>query len=225
MQVVREDSYLSVLVFERSANAGALVEELGRQMGRKWSKFAVTGQEDSVLSGYAAAAVTFAGVNPQGVVAVLRLNGVVAEGTGYVVVIGCPKADLAKTQGALTEVEKSFRVLSTTQAANPIARQTLGLDSTDLSEDDASTYGLKEPAGALVVRLEQHGAAAQAGIALHDLIVAADHQIIDSSAALQQRTQSHKPGDVMELEFLRLSGDGAVQQKTCKVVLGATPSK
>jgi len=221
VQVVRGDAYVSVLIFEHVSDAGTLVEDLGRNMVKKWRRFELAGREDSMLSGNRAAVITFSGVNPQGAEAILRLSGVVSDGSGYVLVTGSPKADLPKVQDTLTQIEASFSLLQSRSSTRTSGAPTLGIEVADLDGDDASAYGTKEPTGALVVDIRAQRPGASAGLALHDLIVSADRQAIDSAATLEQLIRSHKPGDTMELEFLRLSADGTrVERQTCKVTVG-----
>ncbi len=223
VQVVRGDSYLSVLVFEHTSDVSALVAVLGQKMGNKWQRFQTVGQGKSTLAGFEASTASFSGQNPRGVDSVLKLAGLVSNHTAYVLVIGATKTDLPKVQDTLTQIEHSFSLLGTGKPAPEEPTPTLGMEVTDLSSEDAAGYGLSGASGALVVNLDANGPAQQAGVDLHDVVVTAGGQNIDSAAMLQQVVQSHKPSDSLQLEILRVTENGKVEHKTLRATLAAAP--
>ncbi|MBZ5599576.1 MAG: PDZ domain-containing protein [Acidobacteriia bacterium] len=223
VQIVRGDSYASVLIFDHTPDVDALVEELGQKMGKKWNRFESLGHAESTLAGLQARAISFSGENAQGLPAMLKLSGVSVNHTAYVLVIGATKNELPKTQETLAQIEHSFTLLAGEKPAAEEPNPSLGLEVTDLGSDDAAGFGLRDTSGALVVSMAENGPAQQAGVLLHDLIVTAGGQNIDSAAMLQQVLKSHKSGDVIELEILRLAENTKVEHITLKATLTALP--
>ena len=224
LQIVRGDSYASLLVFAHTADAAALAEELGQKMGKKWRSFALQGRGESSLAGLRATRLSFSGENAQGVPAVLQLSAVVSNGAAYVLVTGALKAELPKAEKTLGEIQASFSLLQAAKPPPDAPTPTLGLETTDLTPDDAAGFGLSDTSGALVVSLVDGGPAEQAGVLLHDLIVSASGQNIDSAAMLQQVIKSHKPGDRFEMEILRLAENAKLEHVTLEVTMGSTPN-
>ncbi|HVO80003.1 MAG TPA: PDZ domain-containing protein [Terriglobales bacterium] len=221
VQIVRGDCYASVLLFDHNADPDALIEQLGQNMGKKWKHFERVGRGESTLAGLRASTLSFSGENAQGLEAVLTLTGVSVNDTAYVLVTGAPKSELPKVQATLAQIEHSFGLLATPRPTDE-PKPTLGLEVADLAAEDASNYGLNNPSGALVVSLAQDGPAQQAGVELHDLIVSAGGQDIDSPAMLHQVISAHKPGEVLELEILRLAENLKLQSLSLKAKLAAT---
>jgi hypothetical protein len=219
-QIVRGDSYASVLVFARTSDAAALVEELGQKMGKKWRRFELQGRGESSLAGLKATTVSFSGENAQGVPAVLQLSGVASNGTAYIFVTGAPKSELSKVQDTLAQIEHSFSLLQAATPAPEESTPSLGLEVTDLTAEDAAGFGLSETSGVLVVSVAGNGPAEQAGVLLHDLIVSVGGQNIDSAAMLQQVIKAHKAGDVLELSVLRLRENAEVEHLTVQARVG-----
>lgn len=223
VQIVRGDSYVSVLLFAHNPDAAALVDDLGQKMGKKWKRFESLGHEESTLAGLKATTVSFSGENAQGLLALLKLSGVSSNNTTYVLVTGAPKSELPKVQDTLVQIEASFTLLQAEKPAPGEPSPTLGLEVTDLTSDDAAGFGLSDISGALVVSLAENGPAQQAGVLLHDLIVNAAGQNIDSAAMFQQVIKSHKSGDVLDLEILRLTENARAEHSTLKVTVGTEP--
>jgi PDZ domain len=224
LQIVRGDAYASVLLFDHTSDVSALLDQLSQNMGKKWKRFESLGRGESTLAGQKASTASFSGENPQGHPSILQLSAVSSNNTAYVLVIGAPKSDLAKVQDTLTQIERSFSLLGTGKPAPEEPNPSLGLEATDLTSEDAAGYGLSNTSGALVVSLADNGPAQKAGVQLHDLIIAAAGQNIDSAAMLQQMIRSHKAGDLLDLEVLRLEENGKVERKTLKATLAAAPT-
>jgi len=223
VQIVRGDAYASVLIFEHVSDAASLVENLSEQMGKKWRRFEPAGHGEATLAGQKASAISISGANAQGVEAILRLVGTTSGDRGYVFVTGCPKSELPRVQETLRHVEASFTLLETRQlTAEEPEKTTLGMEVTDLAAADATVYGLSDPSGALVIQLLENGPAQHAGVELHDVVVTADGQNIDSAAMLQQVLKSHHVGELLELELLQVGEDGKVTRRTVRVKIGST---
>jgi hypothetical protein len=218
VQVVREDSYVSVIVFDHSNDARETIDTLSQNIGKKWRNFQSAGTGEATLSGCPAEMATFSGTNPQGIDAVLQLQCVVSGNTAYVVVISAPKSQFA--QESLADIVSSFTLLG----GAPVSRDekpTLGVELTDLSADDATLYGLGEPSGALVINLAENGPAQLAGVKLHDVVIAANGQAIDSAASLEQAVTTRKPGDELILEVVRIGEDGKRVRETLRARIGS----
>jgi hypothetical protein len=221
VQIVRGDAYASLLLFDHTSDVSALLDQLGENMGKKWRRFEPLGRGESTLAGQKASTASFSGENAQGQQAMLQLSAVSSNNTAYVLVIGAPKSDLPKVQDTLTQIERSFSLLGTGKPAGEEPTPSLGLEVTDLTSEDAAGYGLSDTSGALVVSIADNGPAQQAGVQLHDLIVTAGGRNIDSAAMLQQVIRSHKSGDLLDLEILRLEENGKVEHKTLQATLAA----
>jgi hypothetical protein len=223
VQIVRGDSYASVVIYPQTSDIRSLMENLQSDIGRKWHSFQAVNKGDAMLGGAHGVGASFSGTNPQGKAAVLKMIGVVSNDTAYVFITGSTKDELPKTRDALLEIERSFTLLAVkSDAANSPTGADLGLEVTDLTAEDATTYKLKQPQGALVIELADNGSAQRAGVQLHDVVIRAGGDKIDDAAALQQTIKSHKPGDELELEVLRLRSDGSVEHQTLKAVLGVS---
>jgi S1-C subfamily serine protease len=217
VQISREDAYVSVIVFDHANDARETVDTLGQNIGRKWKNFQSVGNSSDTLSGRPAEIATFSGTNSQGTDAVLQLQCVLAGDTAYVLVVSAPKPQFP--QKALADIVRSFTLLGGSPATR-VEKPTLGADLTDLSVDDAASYGLSEPAGALVLNLAENGPAQKVGLKLHDLILTANGQAIDSAASLEQVITTHRAGDELMLEIVRIGEDDKPAKQTVKVKLG-----
>jgi hypothetical protein len=224
VQIVRGDCYVSVLVFRHTSDTAGLLDQLAQSMGRKWKRFRSLRRGETTLAGLKAATASFSGENPQGVAALLQLTGVNSSGTAYILVTGATETDLPEAQTTLAKIEHSFSLFAAEVPAPVSPGPTLGVEVADLASDDALGFGLSNPSGALVVRIAPAGPAQQAGIRLHDLIVTAASQDIDSAAMLQQIIEAHKPGDQIALGILRPNDQGKVEHLSLSAVLTATPA-
>jgi len=223
VQIVRGDAYVSVMIFEHSSNAAALLEDLSGRLGKKWQRFTRTERGSSALSGMLAEAALFDGVNSQDVSAVLKVQCVVVDDVGYVLVTGYPAAQSPTVKEILTRIERSFTLLkSTTESAKSAVEPTIGVEVTDLTPEDAAFYHLDHTSGVLVVQVDESGPAAQAGLQLHDVILSIDGNSLESPPMLERVIASHRPGDVIELHIYRMKSDEKAERQTIKVTVGKT---
>jgi hypothetical protein len=222
VQVVRGDSYASVMVFEHVSDAASMIDGLQAQIGKKWQRFEVTAHSQSLLGGQKAASLSAAGVNPAGQEASLKLTGVISGDVALALITGFTKAE-AKTAGTLAEIESSFQLLADRNPATAHSEPTLGIEVTEVSAEDARTYKLDEPKGVLVLRITEGGSAQKAGVKLYDLVIEADGQSIDSAATLQQIVRTHKVDDVLALQILRVGEDNRIQHAAVGVTLEPAP--
>ncbi|HMM76118.1 MAG TPA: DegQ family serine endoprotease [Gammaproteobacteria bacterium] len=100
-----------------------------------------------------------------------------------------------------------------------VTRGRLGVGVQSLNQDLAQSFGLDSPHGALVSQVEDGTPAARAGLRTGDVILGFDGERVEDSAMLSRLVAAKKPGDRVEVEFLR---DGKRQH--LDVALGAVPS-
>ncbi|MGE3772911.1 MAG: DegQ family serine endoprotease [Gammaproteobacteria bacterium] len=100
-----------------------------------------------------------------------------------------------------------------------VTRGRLGVGVQSLNQDLAQSFGLDAPQGALVSQVEDGTPAARAGLRTGDVILGFDGARIEDSAMLSRLVAAKKPGDRVQVEFLR---DGKRQH--LDVALGAVPA-
>lgn len=226
VQIVRGDDYASVMIFEHSSDAKAVIEDLASHIGKKWRRFEMIKSGNSTLGGLPSVFESFSGVNPQGAEAGLKLECIVADSVSYVLVSGYPLKDASKVQESLNQIERSFELLQHRAGPAPApSAPTIGVEATDLTPDDATMYHLDHPAGALVIDLDNSGPGAKGGVQLHDVILSVDGNVVDGAAMLQRVIASHKAGDVIEVEVCRMEDESKVVSKKLKLTLGANARK
>jgi S1-C subfamily serine protease len=218
--VVSGDAYVSVIVFDNTRDASELLRSFTPTIGQRWIHFASLGEGKASLAGLPAVTETFTGVNSQGVHTALQVQSVVRDGTGFVVVIGYPGEEAEKFRPQLAEIVRSF-ALSATAPQGKSDAPDLGVVTTDLSADETGSYGIQEPAGALVLQIRSDGPGERAGLKLHDLILGAGDEKVDSAASLEQILAGHRAGDKLALKLIRLGEDGKPVWLNPTVVLGA----
>ncbi|MGD0641259.1 MAG: PDZ domain-containing protein, partial [Roseiarcus sp.] len=97
-----------------------------------------------------------------------------------------------------------------------VQRGYLGVMIQPVSQDIADGLGLKAPGGALVDKTEPGTPAAEAGLKSGDVITQLNGQSIKDAADLTRHVASLKPGDKVELTFLR-----GGEEKTVSLSLAA----
>jgi 2-alkenal reductase len=111
------------------------------------------------------------------------------------------------------------RIVQTLITSGSVAYPYLGAQLVELTPDVASQYNLPVQYGAYIARVEQGGAAQQAGIQKGDIITAIGGQKIDSQNSFAELLFSHKPGDQVDVTLQR---NGQEQHVT--VTLGQRPN-
>ena len=94
----------------------------------------------------------------------------------------------------------------------------LGVETTDLSPEDAERFGLPVESGAIVEQVEPGSGADAAGVRRGDIIVRLGNDPIDSAGDLFGALRDYQPGDTVELTVVR---DG--EELTLDVTLGERP--
>ncbi len=125
-------------------------------------------------------------------------NGEVAQNLGFAIAVNTikPIVDQLRTGNA----SKAF----------------LGVSSEDMTAAIAQRYGISVTTGAIIVEVQAGSAAATAGIQPQDVIVRFGTKTIASAGDLVAAVRGVKPGDKVEIEWVR--GD---QHMTATVTLGS----
>jgi serine protease Do len=107
-------------------------------------------------------------------------------------------------------------VVNALEHGGVVSRGYLGVMIQPVSQDIAESVGLKTAAGAIVDQVTPGTPAAEAGLKPGDVITKLDGQPIKDASDLTRRIGSFKPGDKVELTYLR---DGA--DKTASITLAS----
>src|SRR5438093_1880132 len=124
---------------------------------------------------------------------VIGINSAIASETGFYAGYGFAiPINLART--VMDQLVKSGHV----------ERAVMGIGIVDADENDAAAVGLKQITGVVVKSYtDDNSPAKKAGIQLGDVIVALDGESIDNTPQLQQKVAFKKPGETVEITFLR----------------------
>ncbi len=125
------------------------------------------------------------------------INAAIASGTGY----------YAGYSFAIP-VNIAKKVVTDLVQYGEIQRAFIGVQISDLDAESAEKIGLEAIQGVYIARVEEQGAAFEAGIEDGDVIVAIDNQAVNSSSELLGFIGQHRPGDVVSL---RINRDGSLQ--------------
>ena len=107
-------------------------------------------------------------------------------------------------------------VVDALQHGGVVSRGYLGVMIQPVSQDIADSVGLKDAAGAIVDQVTPGTPAAEAGLRPGDVITKLNGQPVKDAGDLTRRIGSFKPGDKVELNYLR---DGA--DKTASITLAS----
>lgn len=106
-----------------------------------------------------------------------------------------------------------------------VQRGRLGVMIQDLTPDLADALGVEAQTGAIVSSVEPDTPADEAGLAAGDVIVAVNGEIVEGSADLRQKIGLRRPGDEVEISYIRDGerravavelGDSGGQQMTAR---------
>lgn len=84
-----------------------------------------------------------------------------------------------------------------------VQRGLLGVNITDVSAEIAKNENLKEIKGVYLTGVVDDGAAKAAGLAEKDVIIAINGQSVETTADLQEKVNRFRPGDKVEVTYLR----------------------
>src|SRR5213596_485110 len=124
---------------------------------------------------------------------VIGINSAIASGTGFYAGYGFAiPINLART--VMDQLVKSGHV----------ERAVIGIQIRDANPEDADAVGLKQISGVVVNSYTgDDSPAKKAGIQPGDVIIALDGQPVDNTPQLQQRVGFKKPGEAVDVTFLR----------------------
>ena len=95
-----------------------------------------------------------------------------------------------------------------------VQRGRLGVVIQSLTPDVAEALGIDARAGAVISSVEPGTPADEAGLRVGDVVIAVNGEAVDNSADLRQKIGLHRPGDEVEITYLR---DG--KERSARVVL------
>ena len=84
-----------------------------------------------------------------------------------------------------------------------VQRGLMGVNITDVTDEIAKDENLKEIKGVYLTGVVEDGAAKAAGLAEKDVIIAINGQPVESTADLQEKINRYRPGDKVEVTYLR----------------------
>ncbi len=98
----------------------------------------------------------------------------------------------------------------------------LGIQGTDVSEQDAALYGM--PVGVFVYKVVEDGAASQSDLREKDIITKIDSQSIRSMEELKNMLTYYESGTTVTMTVMRLE-NGQYAEKQIEIVLGSKPKE
>src|SRR6266704_1463411 len=140
---------------------------------------------------------------------VIGINSAIASETG-----------LSAGYGFAIPINLARTVMDQLVKTGHVERAVMGIGIRDADQEDAQAVGLSTIKGVLVRSYTgDDSPAKRAGLQQGDVIVAVEGQPVQSVPQLQQRVAFKKPGDVVQVTFVRNRG----QQQTLPVRLAAPP--
>ena len=100
-------------------------------------------------------------------------------------------------------VDVAGKVMDQLVQHGKVTRGRIGVTIQEMSQSLAESFGMKQPAGALVSTVDKAGPAAKAGIETGDVIIKVDGQAIKNSAELPVAIADIKPGATAKIEVWR----------------------
>ena len=97
-------------------------------------------------------------------------------------------------------------VESAAGGAHVSQRPWLGVRVSAVTADVAKSLGRDRPEGVLIADIYPSGPAARGGLQVGDLILTLDGQPVNDQASLNYLTSTHRPGDVVAIQFVRSGG-------------------
>ncbi|WP_024303515.1 DegQ family serine endoprotease [Pseudogulbenkiania sp. MAI-1] len=116
-------------------------------------------------------------------------------------------------------IDIAVNVAEQIKAKGKVSRGQLGVHIQEVSQELAQSFGLKQPNGALVVRIEPNGPAAKAGLQVGDIILHLNGKLVENSKDLPILVGGLQPGAKIKLGVWRKG-----TEKDVSVVLGELAS-
>jgi serine protease Do len=123
-------------------------------------------------------------------------------------VVGMNAMILSQTGGFMgisfaIPIDIAMAVANELRETGKVTRGRIGVQVQELTVDLATSFGLKEPEGALVAAIEPKAPAQKAGIQAGDVILSVEGKPIESSADLARIVANTKPGATITAEVWR----------------------
>jgi serine protease Do len=122
--------------------------------------------------------------------------------------------------GFAIPINMAADILDQLKETGRVERGWLGVYIQEVTPELAEAYGLDEPAGTLVSRVEEDSPAEEAGLQHGDIIISLDGKKVANQRMLSRMVAKIRPKSRVELEVIR---DG--KRKTLDVVIGRRPSE
>lgn len=100
-------------------------------------------------------------------------------------------------------IDLAMDIAKQLRASGKVTRSRIGVQVQEVTRDLASSFGLNEPRGALVSKVEQGGPADRGSIKPGDIILSVDKERVQNSADLVRNVAGVKPGTVITAEVWR----------------------
>jgi serine protease Do len=100
-------------------------------------------------------------------------------------------------------IDIAMNIADQIRTTGKVTRSKVGVQVQELTRDLASSFGLKEPRGALVAGVEKGGPADKAGLRPGDVLLGVNNQPIEGSADLARLIAGIKPGSTVTLQVWR----------------------
>jgi hypothetical protein len=200
VQIGNGGAYLTVIV--SGGDPGMALDAVAHQFARQWRGFTKIHGGDVQLGGRAAESITYAGTNPQGADASLKLTSMNDGVRTYLIMISAPKAEFQRSQSALAQMEQSFRV-NAGSGGNPADQPSLPAApavavAQPSKPPSANYYRMKK-----VAIVDEHGF--ERPMQAMSLLIPADWQF---QGSVQYNTNTACHPDMVQLAFRATSPDG-----------------
>lgn len=113
------------------------------------------------------------------------------------------------------------KVVADLKAYGEVQRAIIGVNITEVTQDDAEKLKLAEVKGARIASVIADGSAEAAGLKENDVIIKLDGVEVDSPSELQEHVGEHRPGDRVNITFIRNGKENTVPI-TLKNIAGNT---
>ncbi|HEY4306961.1 MAG TPA: trypsin-like peptidase domain-containing protein [Gemmatimonadaceae bacterium] len=143
---------------------------------------------------------------------VIGINSAIASGTGFY-----------NGYGFAIPITLAKQVMDDLIKYGSVKRAILGINLNEVDPAAAKAVGLTRAVGAKVVGFGDDSITSPAhkvGIELSDVVTRADGKDVDQVNTLQRIIRAHKPGDVVDIDVMRLGGD----KKSFKIKLTEAPA-